>query len=118
MPSNWIKLCLALIIGAILGLIYGWMIDPVEYTDVTPGILREDYRADYVLMVAEAFHTEFDSETAARRLAVLGSGPPAQIVSSTLDYARLNGFTMDEISFLQELLSAMQSYQPKGVNLP
>ena len=109
---------LAVIIGASIGVAYGWMIDPVEYTDVTPGILREDYRADYVLMVAEAFHTEYDSESAARRLAILGSERPAEIVSVTLDYARMNGFTQNEITFLQELLSAMQTVQPQGIDAP
>jgi hypothetical protein len=116
--SNWIKIISALAIGAIVGVIYGWVIDPVEYTDVTPGILREDYRADYVLMVAEAFHLEYDADAAARRLAVLGSEPPAQTVSSTLEYARVHGFTPQEIALLQELLSAMQTFSPETGNAP
>ena len=82
---NWIRIIAAVVIGAIIGLIYGWSIDPVEYTDVTPGILRTDYRADYVLMVAEAYQTEQDSDSAARRLAIVSSEAPAQILSSTLD---------------------------------
>ncbi len=119
MPSsNWIKIIIAVVIGATLGLIYGWVIDPIEYTDVTPGILREDYRADYVLMVAEAFHTEYDTDAAARRLAVLGSESPAQILSSILDYARVHGFTQEEIALLQELLSAMQTFSPEAGNTP
>ena len=64
--SNIFKIIIALIVGIALGLIYGWVIEPVEYTDVTPNILREDYRADYVLMVAEAHQNEQDPETAAR----------------------------------------------------
>lgn len=118
MSSNWTKLGIALITGVILGILYGWMIDPVEYTDVTPGILREDYRVDYVLMVAEAFHTEYDSETSARRLAVLGSASPTGILIATLEYARANGFTQNEVSLLQELLSAMQTYQQQGIIAP
>jgi hypothetical protein len=116
--SNWIKIIGALVIGAGIGIIYGWVIDPIEYTDVTPGILREDYRADYVLMVAEAFHTEYDADAAARRLAVLGSEPPSQILSSTLDYARVHGFTPQEIALLQELLSAMQTFSPETGGAP
>ena len=118
LSSNWIKIIVAVVVGVLIGLIYGWAIDPVEYTDVTPGILRKDYRADYVLMVAEAFHTEYDSESAAHRLAMLGSESPSEIVSSTLEYARANNFTQEEISLLQELLSAMQTYQPQGINAP
>lgn len=113
MPSsNLIKIAIALATGIVIGLAYGWLIDPVEYTDVPPGILREDYRVDYVLMVAEAYQNDFDSETAARRLAILGSESPAFITASALEYANRNGFTETETRALQNLLTAMQTYQP------
>jgi hypothetical protein len=116
--SNWIKIIIVLALGIALGVIYGWGIDPIEYTDVTPDIMRADYRADYVLMVAEAHKNEQDSEISARRLAILGSEAPAQIVTTTLDYAANNNFTQDEIILLQGLLTAMQTYQPQGNNSP
>ena len=116
--SNWIKIFIAALIGIALGLVYGWVIAPVEYIDVTPNILREDYRADYVLMVAEAHQNEQNPETAARRLAILGSESPALIAASTLAYATNNGFTQNEILLLQGLLTAMQTYQPQGINAP
>ena len=118
--SNWIKIAIFTALGIALGMIYGWVIDPIEYTDVTPNIMRADYRADYVLMIAEAHQSEQNSETSARRLAALrvGSQSPAQIVTSTLDYAANNNFTQDEIILLQGLLTAMQTYQPQGNNSP
>ncbi|MBI3162381.1 MAG: hypothetical protein HYZ23_07720 [Chloroflexi bacterium] len=115
---NWIKIFTALTLGIVLGLLYGWVISPVEYTDAPPNILREDYRADYVLMVAEAHQHELDSETSARRLAILGSAPPAQIVAATLEYATKNNFTQNEIIPLQNLLTAMQTYQPQTIDVP
>ena len=115
MPSTkFILIVLALALGAGLGLVYGWVIDPVEYTDVTPDVLREDYRVDYVLMTAEAYQNDFDAEAAARRIALIGSAPPAEIVSSALEYDSLNGFTQAEILSLQTLLTAMQTYQPNA----
>jgi hypothetical protein len=117
-PSNWIKIIIAALIGIALGLVYGWVIAPVQYIDVTPNILREDYRADYVLMVAEAHQNEQDPETAARRLAILGSESPALITASALNYATNNGFSKNEILLLQGLLTAMQTYQPQGINAP
>ncbi len=116
--SNWIKLIIAAGIGITLGIVYGWVIDPVEYVDAPPGILRNDYKADYVLMVAEAYHGDFNSETAARRLGLLGSEPPSQIVSDTLDFARANSFNTEEIALLQDLLSAMLTYQPQEIDAP
>lgn len=112
--SNIIKVIIALAIGIVLGLIYGWAIDPIEYVDVTPNILREDYRVDYVLMTAEAYQNDFDSDTAARRLAILGSESPASITAAALQYATSNNFTEAEIQSLQALLTAMQTYQPQG----
>lgn len=116
--SNWIKIFLAAIIGIALGLIYGWVIDPVEYVDVTPNILRADFRADYVMMIAEAHQSGQGSEASAKRLAMLGSESPAQIVTSTLEYAKRNNYTQNEILLLQELLTAMQTYQPQGASAP
>jgi hypothetical protein len=116
--SNFIKIAAALAAGIALGILYGWVVDPIEYTDVTPSILREDYRVDYVLMTAEAYQREFDPESAARRLAILGSESPAVIAASALDYASRNGFTQQEIIALQSLLTAMQGYQPQGMNNP
>jgi len=116
--SKWIQFIIAAGIGIALGIVYGWVIDPIEYTDITPNLLREDFRADYVLMVAEANQIEQDSETAARRLAILGSDSPAQIVTSTLDFAIKNNFTQNDVLLLQGLLTAMQTYQPQGINAP
>ncbi len=116
--SNLIKIAIAISIGIALGLIYGWVIDPIEYTDVPPNILREDYRVDYVLMVAEAFQNDHNPETAARHLASLGSEPPATMTISALEYANRNGFTQNEILALQNLLTAMQMVQPPGINNP
>jgi hypothetical protein len=116
--STWIKIVIAASIGIALGLIYGWVINPIEYTDITPNILREDYRADYALMVAEAHQNEQNAETAAQRLAIFGSDSPALIVTSALDYAAKNNFTQNEIDLLQNLLTAMQTYQPQGATAP
>jgi len=116
--SKIITILIALVIGVGLGLVYGWVIQPVEYTDVTPDLLREDYRVDYVLMTAEAYQSDFDAAAAARRIALLGSEAPADIVTATLEYATLNNFTPDEMRALQALLTAMQTHQPDGNPAP
>lgn len=116
--SKIITIVLALVIGITLGLLYGWVIEPVEYTNVTPSVLREDYRVDYVLMTAEAYQTDFDSDAAARRLALFGGNSPAATVSAALDYANRNAFSTEEIAALQDLLTAMQTYQPEEIPNP
>ena len=109
---RWLLPLLALIIGISLGLVYGWVISPVQYIDTTPDTLRADYRADYVLMVAEAYQSEQDGNLAVRRLAILGSEPPGEIASQAIAQARKAGFAESDISLIQKLTTAMQAWQP------
>ena len=109
-PSRWLFIVIALVAGIGIGLAYGWFVDPVEFFDLTPDTLRADYKADYVLMVAEAYRSEQDAGLAARRLAILGSRSPSAIASEGLEFARENGFADSDIVLIQELVTAMQAW--------
>ena len=116
---RWLQILIALIIGIGVGLIYGWTINPVEFTDTTPEALRIDYRTDYVLMVAEAFKAEQDEEIAARRLAILGSQSPVLTANEAYSYAREANYPDEDLLLLQELVVALQAWQPiPGTPLP
>ena len=110
--SRWLTPLLALLLGIALGLTYGWVVDPVEYVDTTPDSLRPDYRADYVLMVAEAYQSEQDADLAARRLALLGSQAPGERAGRALEQARGVGFAGSDLILMQKLTTAMQAWQP------
>ena len=111
MKSNrWIFIILALFAGIGLGLAYGWYVDPVDFFDLTPDALSADYKADFVLMTAEAYRLEQDPGLAARRLAIFGSQSPSAIATSGLDYARANSFTDEDIALMQELVTALQAW--------
>jgi hypothetical protein len=109
-PNRWLIFFLALVLGISAGLAYGWIIDPVDFYDLTPDTLRLDYKADYVLMTAEAYHTEQDAGLAARRLAILGSQSPVAIASGGLKYAQENGFSDSDLALMKELVTAMQAW--------
>jgi hypothetical protein len=47
------------LVGLALGLIYGWYIAPVEWTDAAPVDLRADYRANYLRLLADATRAGF-----------------------------------------------------------
>jgi hypothetical protein len=108
--SHWVFIVLALLAGAGMGLAYGWYIDPVDFFDLTPDTLSPDYKADYVLMIAEAYRAEQDPGQAARRLAVFGSQSPSAIAASGLEYARAYGYVDSDVALLQELVTAMQAW--------
>ena len=116
--KKWIWVFLALALGIGLGLLYGWVIDPVDFVDLTPDTLRADYRADYILMVAEAYQSERDLDLAARRLAIFGSDPPADIAASALPIGPQAGFSPSEMSTLEELVSALRGWQPSSGAAP
>ena len=101
---------LALLMGVGIGIAYGWYVDPVDYFDTTPDTLRSDYKADYVLMTAEAYQAEKDPGLAARRLAIFGTKSPSAIAAEGLDYARSHGFSDTEIVIMQELVTALQAW--------
>jgi hypothetical protein len=109
---RWLLPLLALILGISLGLVYGWVISPVQYVDTTPDTLRADYRADYVLTVAEAYQSEKDGDLAVRRLAILGSQPPAEIAAQALEQARSLGYAESDLSLIQKLITVLQARQP------
>jgi hypothetical protein len=85
--SRWILFLITIALGFAAGLFYGWKINPVNRENTTADSLREDYKADYVLMVAEAYQAEGDLNSAIDRLSALGSQPPAEIVSNAIQFA-------------------------------
>ena len=109
-PNRRLFIILSLIAGIAIGLTYGWVLDPVDYFDLTPDTLRADFKADYVLMVAESYRSNPDPALAARQLAVFGAGSPSSIAAQGLDYARANRFDDSDISMMQELVTAMQAW--------
>jgi hypothetical protein len=111
---RWIFFVIALAAGVALGLYYALAISPVQYVDTTPGTLRVDFRTDYTLMVAEVFKSDQNIDVAARRLALLSSQPPAEVAEQALAFAQQNGYTSVDVGLLQNLIAALQVWQPAG----
>lgn len=107
-----IAFSLAIALGIVLGLLYGWVINPVEFVDNTPDTLREDYKADYVLMVAEAFKMDGDVDLALQRLALLGDTDPLQMMFTASENAFLAGYSPDDLVTFQNLTDAIRVAAP------
>lgn len=63
---------MALALGAALGLLIGYGVWPVEYTDVDPIDLSQPEQEAYMLLVGQAFTYDGDLALARQRLAALG----------------------------------------------
>lgn len=102
---------LAIAAGIAGGIAYGWMANPVKYVDTPLYTLRNDYKADYVLMVAEAYQTERDIETAVRDLQLL-QDDPVRLVQQAVITGQDLGYSNQDIEVLGELLQELQSLTP------
>lgn len=110
--SRWTKFLICIFLGATAGLFYGWVVNPVEYVDIAPHSLREDYKTDFVLMIAEAYQVEQDLGLAVRRLAMLGSISPNGTVASALNYGLQHDYAPQDLSLLQALGEALLTWNP------
>ncbi len=110
------KIVLQAIIGAAVGLALGfaigWWLWPVEYTNTAPNVLRQDYRDDYVLMVATAYEVEGDPEQARERLRLLDpEHPAAPAVELAERLIEANG-SAEDIARLVRLVGALGAVTP------
>ncbi|NOH02533.1 MAG: hypothetical protein HND47_11545 [Chloroflexi bacterium] len=62
------------ILGLLLGLAWGYWIDPVEFKDATPSHLRADLQEDYLRMAIDSFLVNQDPNLAVQRWKNLGTG--------------------------------------------
>lgn len=112
MNSGLVRFLLGLAIGLAVGMIYGWIIRPVEYVNTSPDTLRVDYRADYVLMAAEAYAGDGDLTLAQVRLAALGPRAAEAMVLEAIEYGIEHGFSQADLERLNRLAIALRSSSP------
>ncbi len=110
--SRWTKFLIAICIGAGAGLFYGWVVNPVQYVDISPQNLRVDYKSDFVLMVAEAYQADHNLGLAVRRLSLLSSSAPTAIVSNALEYGVQHAYAAQDLSLMQSLAEALITWNP------
>ncbi|MFM8322505.1 MAG: hypothetical protein ACKOC5_16450 [Chloroflexota bacterium] len=60
-----------LVLGVVLGLLYAWNIQPVEYTDTQPESLRSEFKDQYRALIAAAYLGNADLVRAQARLELL-----------------------------------------------
>ena len=97
----------SILIGIGIGLIYGWIFQPVQFSQVGLESLRTDYRTDYVLLVAELYQSNQDLALADNWLQSLGTEPPVRIVQSALVTAQSLGYDPEDLTRMNNLSEAL-----------
>jgi len=99
--GRWIRFFIAVMIGAAAAMFYGWKVNPVRYAETTPDTLRVDFKTDYVLMVAEVYHIEKDPNLAARRLALISTEIPSDVVVKAIKEAEKTPYSSTDLGLMQ-----------------
>jgi NhaP-type Na+/H+ or K+/H+ antiporter len=113
MNFRYTPLIIGLLVGIALGILYGWVIRPIEIGETTPNSLQEEYHADIVLMVAEIFAAEKDVERARQRMTAFGFLSHKEHVTNALNYAKAHDLSEQDIELLTHLFTHLDLSTPQ-----
>lgn len=93
----------AVVVGFAFGLLWGWKIQPVVWTDTAPDILNSTYQEDYLRMTVDSFAENGDADLAFARWKSLGANAQTafeavQLDPQIQDPAKIEGFGVLMIS--------------------
>ena len=109
---------LGLIGGLGLGLLYAWVISPVEIVDIAPNALAPEEQAAYIVTVARAYAVDQDLVRASTRLALLGLPDVAQAVTALAQRTAAGSDDPATVQALSALAAALGSRPQTAVPQP
>jgi hypothetical protein len=109
-----LSLLIGLVVGAGIGLYFGWVVSPVQYVQSPMADLSRRYKDEYTVMVATAYQVDGDLNEAIRRLQPLGvSNIPVYVREVTERYISESGTGKEaDIRNLVVLSRALGYYTP------
>lgn len=119
MNFRYTPLIIGLLIGIALGLLYGWVFQPLDVEHTSPESLREVYRTEIILMVAEVYASEGNIERAHQRMEVFGFQSDGDLVNNAINFAKAHDFSNQEIELLTTFLTDLTTPNAtQGIDLP
>jgi hypothetical protein len=110
--ARWAPLLASLAIGLALGLVYTWVVNPVEITNTYPALLRTDYRWSWVRMAALSYVAEGDLGRAQARLAGIEHEDVAGALSALIEEYAAAGRPADTLRSLSTLAETLGVHTP------
>lgn len=71
-----VVMIVGIVIGLAMGLVYAYLIDPVQWVDLSPNYLREDLQDDWMRMAIDSYNLRQDWGTALQRIGEMGEAGP------------------------------------------
>ncbi|MCB0018121.1 MAG: hypothetical protein KDE09_10065 [Anaerolineales bacterium] len=100
-------LLLGLLLGLGFGLYYAWILEPVSFTEVSPGRLEEDLRRDYLYLISQGFAVDGNVARARQRLTSLGATDMANLVAAELALYVRTGRSAADVANMAHLAAAL-----------
>jgi hypothetical protein len=104
-----------LVLGAVIGLLYAWVIQPVQYTNTTPASLRTDFKDQYRALIAAAYLANGDLVRAKARLALLKDADVYRSLAEQAQRTLADGSSPEEARALGLLAVALGQPPPTVV---
>lgn len=101
-----------LVIGAMLGVLYAWLLQPVQYTNTTPASLRADFKDQYRALIASAYMADGDLVRARARLDLLKDQDVYQVLAVQAQHTLAEGKAPQEARALGMLAVALGQSPP------
>ena len=93
------------VLGLLIGLIFAYVIWPVQYTDAAPEHLHPNYQLDYMRMVVDSYNLRQDNALATKRISALGDDSAAALQALINDPG-------DDLVSQQGVQLFLDQYQP------
>jgi hypothetical protein len=100
------------LIGVLLGLVYAWILSPVEYVETAPASLRADFEEQHLGLIASAFAATGDLQRAQTRLSLLPDFDGADDLAALAQRRLAAGAAAAEVEALAELAAALGGRPP------
>lgn len=110
--GNWYLLT-GVVLGIILGILFAWVISPVEYVDTAPESLKDEFKDQYRVLIASAYVANGDLVRAKARLGLLGEADTYLVVAEQAQQMLAEGGSVEEAQALGRLALALGQEIPQ-----
>jgi len=97
-----------LAIGLAIGVLFSWLIEPVQFLDTAPASLHPDFRSEYRALIAQAYMADGDIGRAQSRLALLGDPDPVSQLKDQTIKAKADQRPQREVEALAALAQGLE----------
>ncbi|MGB6422193.1 MAG: hypothetical protein WBF05_10200 [Anaerolineales bacterium] len=110
--GNWYLLT-GVVLGIILGILFAWVISPVEYVDTAPESLKDEFKDQYRVLIASAYVANGDLVRAKARLELLDEADIYLVVAEQAQQMLAEGGSVEEAQALGRLALSLGQEIPQ-----